>query len=74
MAEPKAVLREQRIVAVALPRPYSLNGEASAHFASTKGKYLVTRDERGDVTVVHVGSGRSLFIPKQLAVLELADG
>lgn len=76
MAQQQAVPRAEapRILSVALPRPYTLNGNASAHFSVEKGNYKVERDERGDVTVTCGRSGRRLFIPKGLAVLEFGAG
>lgn len=76
MAQQQAVPRQEapRILSVALPRPYTLNGISSAHFATANGRYVIAKDERGDVTVTEPRSGHSLFIPKGLAVLELGTG
>lgn len=73
MAQQQAAPRSEapRILSVALPRPYSLNGNPTAHFSTEKGNYAVDKDERGDITVTCKRSGRKLFIPKALAVLEL---
>ena len=67
MAEAKAKVR--KVLSVSLASPASFNGSQVHYFAA--GKYGIERDERGDVWVTEA-RGRSLFIPKQLAILEFA--
>jgi hypothetical protein len=71
MAEAKAVARaEPKLLNVSLTRPVSFVGTPSQSFSATK--FVITRDERGDVTI-RDARGHSLFVPKQLAILEYGE-
>lgn len=57
------------IAAVTLPFPVTLVGDNTSRFGSAK--YTLERDERGDIRIT-ASNGRSLLVPKALAVVEYA--
>ena len=70
MAQPeKASPPALKVAAVTTLRPVTLNGDTSSYWLPKK--YDITRDDRGDITIAVRGGTRRLFIPKQLAIVEL---
>ena len=68
MAEPKATPKAPAILAVTCVRSVSFNSALDSRWPASK--FAIERDANGDVTIL-APSGRQLFIPKQLAILEL---